>query len=360
MKKIALRLIGAVLLIATVLACFSGCSGISRKAAIRYGDQEISRGLFQYLCCMEKTSYLYELYGVDSESVQASQLEDNPAFWTAVASDGMSAGDTLKMEVLEQLQVNLFLANYAVEQGYTLGVEQKKAIQAEFDKMVKQFQSKALFEKQMKQYGVDYDELLKYNYFQNLAWKGNDLLFGEEGTMKISEDSIQKYFNKNYITVGSIFINTKNKTYPNGKVVVLPAAEKEAKIQLAQEVFNRAKAGEDFAALSLEYSDSKTMSEKISKSGYTFEKGGFENSEAEAKAFEMAEGDVIRVEVSGGYYILKRMPLNSGYFSDVKDVISEKLTNTKKFSLLLDYMDQFKMDEDFLNQLDISVLPHVV
>ena len=56
-----------------------------------------------------------------------------------------------------------------------------------------------------------------------------------------------------------------------------------------------------------------------------FEKGGFENSEAEAKAFEMAEGDVIRVEVSGGYYGWFFSNEYNGQYSQAQAILDMRL-----------------------------------
>ena len=359
MKKIVLRSLSLLLSLVMLVPLFAGCSKVETKACISYGDQSVSRAIFQYLCSVEKTNYLYEAYGIDSSTVSSSQLQDNASIWSAKSADGVTVAEELKMEVIESVEISLYLAAYAVSQGYSLTAEQKKLIQEDFDEIVASFETKSAFNEHMAQYGTDYDQILQYNYIQNLAWQGNELLFGEGGKMAINEESAKKYFKDRYITADCIFINTKNKTYPNGKTVILPASEKEEKENLATDLFARIQAGEDFAELCLEYSD-LAVTEEVAKSGYTFEEGGMGGGEVEKKAFEMKEGEFARVDTADGVYLLRKNALNMEYFENSKDTIIEKLVNAKKLSLVLEVMDQFEIDDEYMNSLDISALLHMV
>lgn len=348
------------LLLAVVCASVSLFSCGNQKSAVSYGKYEVSQALFQYLCCLEKTNYLYEAYGVDSSSVSSSQLEDNALIWTSVDVNGETVADSLKTDVLEDVQRLLYFQKYATDQGYVLTDENKKAIKEDFNKMISQFEDKKAFNKEMKKYGIDYDSMYEYYLMQSLAWKGEDLLFGDDGTMKITEDSARNYFNDKYVTVGCIFINTKNKTFSNGKVVVLPADEKAAKEAQADSVYARALAGEDFDTLCVENSDQGSITPEKSKEGYTFTTGGFVNSDAENKAFAMKKGEIARVDTDGGVYILQRRALNASYFEKASETIITQLEELKKYSLVNAVAEEFKLNEDFLNSLDIAALNHVV
>lgn len=356
MKKRFLAFCFAILMLCPL---FSGCAGVDTKAAVKYDGSAVSHAVFQYLCCMEKTNFLYEAYGVTSSQISSSQLEDNAAIWAAKAEDGSTVADTLKSQVLEEVKLMLYMKKVAEDAGYTLSAEQKRMVEAEFDKIVEQYDSKKNFNLQMKNYGVNYDQMLEYNYLQTLAYQGQELLFGENGSMKITEEGAQKYYKNNYITVGCIFINTKNKTYANGKVVALPEEEKEEKLDLAKSLYDRVLAGEDFAALALEYSDQK-VDEASAKEGYTFREGGFVNAEVEEKAFAMKEGEIKRVDTEGGVYILEKRALNSKTFSEESEKIIEELEEVKKFALVAEEEDRYSIDENFLNSLDIAEILHVV
>jgi hypothetical protein len=349
------RLVSALLLLALCLP-FAACSKIERSYAVRYGNFSVSKGIFQYLCASEKTNYLYEVYGLNQDTVAASQLQDNAAIWAAQAADGTTVADDLKARVLQSVQRYLYMQQVAKDKGYTLSADQKKMIQAEFDKVVNNFDSKKDFNKTMLPYGVDYDELLLFNQIQSLAWQGDDLLFGESGSMKITEESAQKYFQNKFITVQAIFINTQNKTYPNGKVVVLPAEEKKEKEALADSLFARLQQGEAFEAICKEYTDAKEAPEN---GKYTFEKGGFLNAEAEEKAFSMEENALEKVVTSEGVYLIRRCPLDKEWFQQEKENILTVLEEAKKLSLVGDELAKYELDEDFINNLDIAALPHL-
>ncbi len=358
MKKMRIALT-ALFLAATSLFTMlaSGCSAAT--AAVSYKKQEIPTAVFQYLCSQKKTDYLYEAYGVDRSSLSSSQLQDNPAIWSAAAEDGSTVADTLKSEVLDEAKLFLYMSDYAQSEGYTLGVEEKKYIKAEFDKVVSNYGDKKTFNREMKKYGVTYEQLLEYNYLQTLAYQGMNLLFGENGSHRISDENLEKYYKNNYVTVACIFINTKNKTAANGKVIGLPEAEKKEKIALADDVFAKVQAGEDFAALALKHSD-QAVDEESAKKGYTFAKGGFVNAQAEEKIWTMKNGEIARVDTEGGVYILRRKALNSEVFEKVSETIRTELEEVKKYDLVSKVEKNFKINEKFLNELNIQEIPHVV
>lgn len=360
MKKNMKKLLSLCLALLFVVLPLASCGNVDTGAAVKYGKLKLSRSIFQYLCCMEKTSYLYEAYGADSSQVSSSQLEDSEMIWKATDASGVSVADNLKMEVLEDVQRLLYFQQYALDQGFVLDDESKKAIKESFNKMIAQFEDKKEFNDAMEKYGIDYDEMFEYYQIQSLAAKGEDLLFGENGSMKVTEETAKEYFNNKYITVGCIFINTKNKTFPNGKVVVLPADEKEAKEKQASSVYDRALAGEDFDTLCVENSDQGTITLEKAKEGYTFTTGGFVNGDAEKKAFEMKNGEIARVDTDGGVYILQRRSLNNSYFENEAETITAQIVELKKYSMVNAEAEKFKMDEDFINTLDIAAIPHVV
>jgi hypothetical protein len=126
---------------------------------------------------MEKTTYLYELWKVDSSTYSAGQLQDNPAFWSAATADGTTLADDLKLRVLQKVQIYLYMQQHAKNQGYSLSADQKKTIEQEFNKNILSFGTKGAFNEYMAQYGVNYDQIILYNELQSLAYQGNELLF---------------------------------------------------------------------------------------------------------------------------------------------------------------------------------------
>ncbi len=359
MKKSHIRFTAFVLILVLLALPLAACSGVNKTAAVKYEKGQVSCALYQYLCSLKKTEYLYEAYGITSSDMSSSQLQDNPAIWAAKAADGSTVADTLKGEVLDDVKLLLYMKNIAEKEGYQLDSEKKALVKGEFDKMVANFGSKGDFNKEMEKYGINYDEMLEYNYLQAIAYQGMQLLFGESGTMKITASSAEKYFEGNYLTASYLFINTKNKTYSNGKVVALPQEEKDAKIALAADVFQRAESGEDFASLVMNHSDS-SRDESLAKDGITFKKGSFVNRDAEKKLLEMKSGEIARVDTDGGVYILLKKDLDKKYFETAESSIITELEEVKKFSLVSEMEDKFKLKTEFFNELDIAQIPHVV
>ena len=342
MKQALKRMLCIVLTLALALPFFAGCSS-DKGTAVKYGDYKISRAMFRYMCCVEKTNFLYEAYGVDSSTVSASKLTDNPSIWAAVSGEGESLGDVLKKRVLEEVRVTLYLEQYAKENGYVLTSTLRQSVEKEFNTMLTDFSDKKEFNQYLKRYGITYEEMIDYQCMQALAWRGAELLFGENGSMRVTEDSARKYYNANYATVESIFINTKNKTYPNGKTVALPAAEREEK------------------DLYLEHSDDQKVTEEIAQNGVTFAKGsGFASAAVEEAIFAMEVDGIRRIDDAAGVYLVARRQLNQKNFEDSKESIISILEKERKKGLVSGKEDQFSVDEDFIASLDIASINHVV
>lgn len=345
------KLIRLICLAIALMLVLSGC-GMPQKKIVSYGKQSTSDAIFRYLCCIEKTNYLFEAYGLDSSTASASSLQDNAALWTMTAEDGTSVAENLKKGVMDRLKLMLYLAQYAVDQGYKMDANGKKTMENELNTMVSSFPDKKTFNQTVKTYGVNYDILYDYYMLRGLASVGNYMLFGEGGKLEVSEDSAKNYFNKNYITISCIFINNVNKTYPNGKTVYMPDSEKAEKTALAEEVYNKLLAGEDFSALYQRYSDSQSDSEKE-----TFTKGGFRNAAAEEKAFALSEGETAKIDTDSGIYIIRRLPLDSSFYTEQSEAILTLLETQVQQKLLSDNESGFQMNETLYESVDVAALP---
>ncbi len=359
MKKIVMRSVSLLLLFAVFCTLAVGCTPASEKAAVSYEDYQVSRALFYYLCCLKKTNYLYEAYGVSSDKVSSSELQDNPQIWQAKDADGVTVADSLKLQVLEMVQSYLYFCQQAKDLGYELNTQQKNMVIDEFASMIaRNFDDKKAFNQAMKPYQIDYDKMMDYQMLQALAYQGEDLLFGENGKMAISPEGAKKYFKDHYITVDCVFINTENKTFANGKVVVLPAEEKEAKKALADDLTQKLSSGTPIAEL-YQYAD-QVLEENTATEGYTFEQGGFLNKKAEEKAFTLKEGETARVDTEHGTYLIARRALNMDYYNQRSASILALLKQVKKTALISEVQEKFVIDHEYLESLDIVSMPHVV
>lgn len=347
------RALALALTLSLCLNVFSSCAG--GKDAVRYKDFGLIDAIFRYQCCLDKTSYLYEANGTTSDRTSASQLQDNAAIWAMEDAKGVSVAETLKQGVLNRLEWMLYLEQYAKDRGYTLTDEDRAEVKNDFNELVKNFETKSAFNKAMKNYGINYDQMYEYYLHQALASIGNYLLFGEGGAMEISESAAKAYYEKNYITVGVIYINNQNKTYPNGKTVYLPDGEKAEKTALAENLYQRLQNGEDFAALYREYSDRQDANGDT----YTFTHGEFGVDAVEEKAFALSVGTFAKVETDAGVFLLARRGLNNAYFEQEKKTVTTALEEAKKAELLEAAAADFILDEAFIDSLSVAELNFV-
>ena len=357
-RKTLIRLTAAILSPVLLCCSFVGCA--AKKDVVRYESVAVTSDIFNYLCSLKKTEYLYDAYQLSPSDVSTAQLQDNELIWVTTGADNVTVADHLKMEVLEEVQALLYFAHVAVEQGYTLNSEQVKIIENDFKtNIASQFETKKEFNDYMKNYGITYDGMLEYYKLQTLAEQGSELLFGESGTAKVTEAAAKAHFNKSYITMSAIFINTKNKTYPNGKVVLLPESEKAEKLRLVEETASRLAAGEDFAALCEEVSDAKVSRDEAEK-GVTSLKGSHSVSTVNDKLVEMKEGEYARVDVDGGVYFIKRLPLDNSYFESEKEALAEELEALKRADMVAQKLEKFVVDEAFIEAIDVVKIAFVV
>lgn len=116
-------------------------------------------------------------------------------------------------------------------------------------------------------------------------------------------EKVKAYANDNYVHVKHVLIGTldeEGKDYTGEKL--------EEKTKLANEIYERAKGGEDFDVLVKEYGEDPGM--EATPEGYTFTYGMMV-PEFEQKSFELSEGEISEpVKTSYGYHIIQKLPIN--------------------------------------------------
>ena len=157
----------------------------------------------------------------------------------------------------------------------------------------------------------------------------NEYYYGADGISTPTEDELKEYFSDHYISAKHILIMTVNPS--TGETVRTDAEAKE----LAQNLLDRIKAGEDFDSLMQEYSDD--AGKDSNPDGYIFTEGDMITPFYEA-AMDLNEGEVSEVVKSSyGYHIILRQPLDENKYSDHQADIATKLGKTMD-SLLNEWM----------------------
>ena len=124
---------------------------------------------------------------------------------------------------------------------------------------------------------------------------------------------------------------------------------KKEKKQQIDRILDRAKKGEEFAALAREYSDDPGS--KNTGGEYTFARGQFRNPEFENAAFALKTNEISGVVTTAfGYHIIKlyeRMPAQKLELAKVKDDLKDGLSRREvQDKLLPDYLKSLKKEAD--------------
>jgi peptidyl-prolyl cis-trans isomerase D len=120
--------------------------------------------------------------------------------------------------------------------------------------------------------------------------------------------------------------------------------EKQARLELANEILERADAGEEFAALAQQYSDDPGSRENGGDLGVVA-RGQMVKSFEDA-VFEMGEGDINGpIETQFGYHIIKLTALDSGSqqsLEEVRDKVEEEARKLQAQDQFADLAESFK------------------
>lgn len=167
-----------------------------------------------------------------------------------------------------------------------------------------------------------------------------------------SDEEIKEYAEKNYVRVSHILVSTLDE---NG--LPLDGDALEEKTALANSLYNRAVAGEDFDALVKEYGEDPGMAS--APKGYFFTTGKMVK-EFEDKSFELEVGEIGEpVKTSYGYHIIKKLPL------DVEAEIANEtneyweivylLGGEEGYNIIAEYASTLPVEKtDALNDLKVS------
>lgn len=266
----------------------------------------------------EKTAATYK------ESVQKLYGD---SLWEQEISDGVKYKDELKKGILTQMIQEELVYEEAKKENLEANQEE---VDTKFKELKVSIEKDKEYAKFLSDNGID-DEFLKKQLKKDISIQNYKSKFDKEN--KIPEDDIKKYYEENKdkykedkVKASHILISTvdegTNKPISNEK-------KKEAKNK-AEDIYKKAKEGEDFAKLAKEYSQDEYSATNGGDLGF-FEKGKMV-PEFESAAFALDKGQISEiVETQYGYHIIKVTDkVYKEYpFDEVKDKIKEVLLYQK-------------------------------
>ncbi|MBC2576345.1 foldase [Peptostreptococcus canis] len=273
---------------------------------------------------------------VDGKAITAKEYEQHLKFnkWVMELQygeqvwDGMSQQDpnfeeNIKNRLLESLIQSKIVLNYTEKNNIKPDTKQSKEINEQIKKMMEDKKSKESFEKA----GLTEDFLKKYG--EQAALMSGFSKFVEKKSTP-TEQELKDYYAKNSkkLDASHILISLKDET---GKPLS-EEKQKEAK-KKAEDVYKRAKDGEDFAKLAKEFSQDPGSGQKGGSLG-EFGKGQMVK-EFEDAAFALKEGEISApVKSEFGYHIIKVNKIIKSDYNKVKDSLKAELTQKKSQELV--------------------------
>jgi foldase protein PrsA len=308
-----MRYLTITFLLAAVAAVLAGCGGgggqVPSGAVAQVDNQTITQSQFDQLLAQAKRSY----------KIQKRTFP----------KAGTSDYEALKTQAVAYLVQRAELA----QEGQKLGVTvSDKEINDRLAQIKKQFLggSEARYQKQLKQQGLTEaqvkddikNELIQEKIFKKVT-----------ADAKVSDADVKKYYDQHKSQYGT----------PEQRVVAHILVKKKS---LADQLYNRLKAGANFAALAKKYSQdpgSKTNGGKL-----TISKGQTV-AIFDQMAFLLRTGAISRpVKSDYGYHIIKALsnikPATVTAFAKVKASIKQTLLQQKKNQAMQDWSSKLKKD----------------
>lgn len=213
----------------------------------------------------------------------------------------------LRDSATHSLKLSKVYRDFAAEKGVTVSDE----LLTELDNSIKQAKE-SLGEEEFK-------KSLEAQYFsseEEYRAFMQDILLQQQVLIDVYGEDILNNVKENYVHVQHILIpfeteqaaseSTSGGASASASGSESTAADHSAELAKAEEVLEKAKNGDDFAALMTEYSQDPGQPEE----GYTFTKG-YMVQEFEDASYALKEGEISDiVETSYGYHIIKRLPID--------------------------------------------------
>lgn len=245
-----------------------------------------------------------------------------PDVWTYEIEPGITFKQKFSHQMLDIIITQEMVYQDAVSKNL---VADDKEIQDEYDAYMEIVKKDPEYSAFVEKNNID-EAFVKEHLTKSLTYNKYSSAMMEE--ISISDEEIQKYydeniadFTKNEVKASHILISTMDENDQP-----LTEDKKAAKLDEANEILGRAKAGEDFAALAEEYSDDPGSA--INGGDLGFFQPGVMVPEFNDAAFAMKVGDISDiVETQFGYHIIYVTDKNDEVtsFEEAKETIKNQL-----------------------------------
>lgn len=294
-----------------------------------FGDQVIARG---------------KSFEIKRSQLDAALL----SFRALIAARGQTlppaANLQVERELLQQLIRIQMLVGRATPQDRAEG---KQLGEKRFQQVVERTGSPENLARQLKSVGITPDQLKERLIEEATA----EAVIRREVKVQVTDEDVRKFYEENpaqfeepeRVRVSHILLRTVDAVTREP----LPEEVRQAKRKQIEELLQRARAGEDFAALARQYSEDPGSKDRGGE--YIFARGQMV-PEFEVAAFRLQPGQVSDIVTTAfGYHILKmseRLPARRVPLDEVKEAIRDHLTTQAIQKVLPDYVRKIRAEEN--------------
>lgn len=230
--------------------------------------------------------------------------------------------ENLKKSALDQAIANTLILQKCEEYKLEITKEEEEQIKSLKEDFIKELGGAAKYLEFLKQSAMNdriYTKTQKNSYYQNklLAYLTENLDIKE--SIGFTDEKLRQYFSKNYVKVKYILINAMAEDGTRLQGEQYENAEKFAKI-----VADGSREPEkDFDLLIEKYNDDEKM--RVQPEGFVYSLLNLEKDPIFNKTLELSDNEIGGpYAVDNGFYIIKRIPVDAGYF----DAHHEEILNS--------------------------------
>ncbi|MBE6639648.1 MAG: hypothetical protein E7616_09425 [Ruminococcaceae bacterium] len=360
---------------AVIFACllfFSGLAfvGCGKKPAVLTLDGiTIEEDIYRYWLAKYKNYYISQI----------SEIGDNKESFEKLTEDGVTVGEVIEDEAIQYAKAMLCSLKLFDEYGLKLSSSEKTLVKEMIDDNILYLGGgdRAEFNQLLLDtYGFSIDRLEEILLLEQKVEKLTSYLI-DGGAIGYTADELDAFYMENYYRVKIVFINTtaKPKFDAEGKVQTdilgnmitepLTDEEKAAKKGIAEEIFEKAKNGENFDELvkkNSEFENKESYPNGYYISSYEFDillESGLPK-QLLLDSNNAKNGDVMMIsdEKSGHYIVQKAAPEAGAYKKGHADAaqlerVVGNLLQTKYDALVDSVWDRIKVNEDLLAGISI-------
>ena len=341
------RIITILLIAVIMVGCLPSCR--NNDFAMIIGDAKISKEQYKAIAISLKTQFLTE-----------NGVEETDDMWDKYVDNTYSS--TMQQYLDSYIQSYIIKYNIYSQHfdklGLKLDKEVEKTIKDTISALEKQYGGKDAFVEALESSGYDYDQFIA-QYYNEAKEKAIIMhYFGPDCEIDPTpRDEIRLYYNEYYAKIKHIFFSTRDEEendYSNDKKAEIGA--------VAEGVYARVQAGEDFEKLLDEYNEDPGMASN--PDGYIFSKEDTSYVPLFVKtAFEIEPGDTKLIQTYLGYHIVKKFPFTEedAFSPENEKMLIENMRSSEATDLLDDLKEELGVtyNNTVLEELSVVNLPKV-